>query len=96
KDIVRHLNKYQPSQLDAILIQINDVSQQLADIHNYLAFTLTRINMIEAVLNISSISPEQAKIINSNPFKDPIDDMDEDSDQNDIVNAGIDTSKSII
>ncbi|CAI2191904.1 9760_t:CDS:2, partial [Funneliformis geosporum] len=48
KDIVRHQNKYQPSQFDAILIQINNVSQQLADIYNNLAFTLTRINMIEA------------------------------------------------
>ncbi|CAI2192465.1 11748_t:CDS:2, partial [Funneliformis geosporum] len=96
KDIVRHQNKYQPSQFDAILIQINNVSQQLADIYNNLAFTLTRINMIEAVLNISSILPKQAKIINSNPLKDPIDEMDEDLDQNDIIMAGIDISKSII
>ncbi|CAI2186137.1 11975_t:CDS:2, partial [Funneliformis geosporum] len=96
KDIVRHQNKYQPSQLDAILTQINNVSQQLADIHNNLAFTLTRVSMIEAVLNISSISPEQAKIINSNPLKDPIDEMDENGDQKDVVIAGIDTSKSTI
>ncbi|CAI2185615.1 4974_t:CDS:2, partial [Funneliformis geosporum] len=54
----------------------------LADIHNNLTFTLTRVNTIEAVLNISSISSEQAKIINSNSLKDPIDEMDEDSDQN--------------
>ncbi|CAI2171643.1 15345_t:CDS:2 [Funneliformis geosporum] len=55
KDIIHHQNKYQPSQLDAILTQINNVSQQLADIHNNLAFTLTRVSKIEAVLNISSI-----------------------------------------
>ncbi|CAI2183665.1 12373_t:CDS:1, partial [Funneliformis geosporum] len=96
KDIVHHQNKYQLSQLDTILTQINNVSQQLADIHNNLAFTLTRVNTIEAVLNISSISPEQAKIINSNPLKDPIDEMDKDFDQNDVITAEIDISKSII
>ncbi|CAI2173958.1 7422_t:CDS:2, partial [Funneliformis geosporum] len=48
KDIVRHQNKYQPSQLDAILTQINNVSQQLADIHNNLAFTLTRVKIVSS------------------------------------------------
>ncbi|CAI2196287.1 565_t:CDS:2, partial [Funneliformis geosporum] len=68
----------------------------LAYIHNNLAFTLTRVSTIEAVLNISSISPEQAKIINSNPFKDQIDKMDKNIDWNDVVIAGINTLKSTI
>ncbi|CAI2186364.1 14309_t:CDS:2 [Funneliformis geosporum] len=96
KDFIHHQYKYQPSQLDAILTQINNVSQQLADIHNNLTFILTRVNTIETILNISSISPEQAKIINSNLLKGPIDDMDEDSDQNDVVTLGIDILESII
>ncbi|CAI2194001.1 15982_t:CDS:2, partial [Funneliformis geosporum] len=70
KDIIHQQNKYQPFQLDAILTQINNVSQQLADIHHNLAFTLTRVN--------------------------PINEIDENIDQNDVVIAGIDTSKSTI
>ncbi|CAI2194365.1 14438_t:CDS:1, partial [Funneliformis geosporum] len=37
-----HDNKYQPSLLDSIFTQLVNISQQLADIHNQLCFTLTR------------------------------------------------------
>ncbi|CAI2182649.1 12795_t:CDS:2, partial [Funneliformis geosporum] len=51
----------------------------LINIYNNLTFTLIRVNTIEVVLNISFILSEQVKIINSNLFKDLIDDMDEDT-----------------
>ncbi|CAI2184571.1 12121_t:CDS:2, partial [Funneliformis geosporum] len=89
-----HDNKYQPSPLDSISTQLINISQQLADIHNQLSFTLTRVNTIETVLNITSISPEQADIINNNKYKNPLDDMEE--KDNEDVTAGIDISKSIV
>ncbi|CAI2196061.1 987_t:CDS:2, partial [Funneliformis geosporum] len=88
-----HDNKYQPSLLDSIFTQLVNISQQLADIHNQLCFTLTRVNTIETVLNITSISPEQVDIINNNKYKNPLDEMEE--EDNEVVTAGIDISKSI-
>ncbi|CAI2180396.1 14914_t:CDS:2, partial [Funneliformis geosporum] len=89
-----HDNKYQPSLLDSISTQLVNISQQLADIHNQLGFTLTRVNTIETVLNITSISPEQADIINNNKYKNPLDDMEK--EDNEVVTAGIDISKSVV
>ncbi|CAI2195017.1 2743_t:CDS:2, partial [Funneliformis geosporum] len=77
-----------------ISIQLVNISQQLADIHNQLGFTLTRVNTIETVLNITSISPEQADIINNNKYKNSLDDMKE--EDNEVITAGIDISKSIV
>ncbi|CAI2199895.1 15301_t:CDS:2, partial [Funneliformis geosporum] len=88
-----HDNKYQLSLLDSISTQLVNISQQLADIHNQLGFTLTRVNTIETVFNITSIFPEQAEIINNNKYKNPLDDMEEEN--NEVVTAGIDISKSI-
>jgi hypothetical protein len=90
----RHDNKYQPSLFDSISTQLVNISQQLADIQNQLGFTLTRVNTINTVLNITSISPEQADIINNNKYKNPLDDMEE--EDNEVVTAGIDISKSIV
>ncbi|CAI2192420.1 7051_t:CDS:2, partial [Funneliformis geosporum] len=90
----RHDNKYQPSLLDIISTQLVNISQQLANIHNQLGFTLTRVNTIETVLNITSIFPEQADIINNNKYKNPLDDMEEEN--NEVVTAGFDISKSVV
>ena len=48
------------------------------------------------MLSITSTSPEQAKIINSNPYKDNTDNMIDEDGENEIVIAGVDTSNSII
>ncbi|CAI2187368.1 8917_t:CDS:2 [Funneliformis geosporum] len=61
---------------------------------NTLHFEHETVNTIETVLNITSISPEQADIINNNKYKNPLDDMEE--EDNEVVTAGIDISKSII
>ncbi|CAI2197760.1 6802_t:CDS:1, partial [Funneliformis geosporum] len=90
----RHDNKYQPSLLNSISTQLVNISQQLADIQNQLDFILTRVNTIKTVLNITFISPEQADIINNNKYKNPLDNMEE--EDNEVVTAGIDISKSII
>ncbi|CAI2187295.1 6151_t:CDS:2, partial [Funneliformis geosporum] len=87
-------NKYQPSLLDSISTQLVNISQQLVDIHNQLGFTLIRVKTIKTVLNITSISPKQADIINNNKYKNPLDDMEE--EDNKVVTAGIDISKSIV
>ncbi|CAI2199121.1 15930_t:CDS:1, partial [Funneliformis geosporum] len=52
------------------------------------------VNTIKTVLNITSISPEQADIINNNKYKNPLDEMEE--EDNKVVTAGIDISKSIV
>ncbi|CAI2183293.1 20335_t:CDS:2, partial [Funneliformis geosporum] len=78
---------------EIISTQLVNISQQLADIHNQLGFTLTKVNTIETVLNITSISPEQADIINNNKYKNPLDDMEE--EDNEVFTAGIDISNNL-
>ncbi|CAI2194053.1 20194_t:CDS:2, partial [Funneliformis geosporum] len=75
----------------------DEIEEDITHLHyNNLSFTLTKVNTIEIVLNITSISFEQAKIINFNLFKDLSDKMDDDYEQNKVIIAGVNTSKSIV
>ena len=83
-------NPEETNKLDQIMLKLDTVANQLIQFHDDLKYTKDRVASLETLLNVYSIFPQQAMILNSRPTGEHMDEDDY------IVQAGIDTSESVV